>query len=63
MYDFSDINNVFLGNPFHFEAKSKQWVKMLLTSNADGSDKLPPLVAGKYRVRHHFNNAKTSRQI
>jgi hypothetical protein len=37
--------------------KSKQWV-IVLTCNADGSDKLPPLVTGKYKSPCCFKNVK-----
>jgi hypothetical protein len=38
--------------------KSKQRVIVLLACNADGNDKLPPLVTGKYKSPHCFKNVK-----
>jgi hypothetical protein len=38
--------------------KSKQRVTVLLMCNADGNDKLPPLVTEKYKSPHCFKNVK-----
>ena len=49
---------LFAETPAHGGTKSKQWVIVLLACNADGSDKLPPLVTGKYTSPHCFKNVK-----
>jgi hypothetical protein len=43
---------------FEIGLKFKQWVTVHLACNADGNEKLPPLVTGKYRSSHRFNNVK-----
>jgi hypothetical protein len=48
----------FLGDFCHGGIKSKQWVTVLLTCNSDGSDELPPLVIGKYKIPRCFKNVK-----
>jgi hypothetical protein len=42
----------------HGGTKSKQWVTALLAFSADGSDKLPPLITGKYKSPHCLKNLK-----
>jgi hypothetical protein len=42
----------------HDGIKSKQWVTVFLACNADGSDKLSPLVIGKYKNPCCFKNVK-----
>jgi len=42
----------------HGRTKSKQRVTVLLGCNADGTEKLPPLVTGKYNKPHCFRNVK-----
>jgi len=46
------------GNSCHGGTKSKQRVTVLLGCNADGTEKLPPLVIGKYNKPHCFSNVK-----
>jgi hypothetical protein len=46
------------GDFCHSGTKSKQQVAVLLTCNANCSDKLPPLVTGKYKRPHCFKNVK-----
>jgi hypothetical protein len=48
----------FQGDFCHGGIKSKQWVTVLLMRNANGSDKLPPLVIGKYKSPHSFKNVR-----
>jgi hypothetical protein len=40
--------------------RTKLWVPLLLTGNADDSDKLPPHRIGIYKSLHCFKNVKTS---
>jgi hypothetical protein len=49
----------FRGNPCHGGTKSKQRVTVLLACNADGTDKLPPMVIGKYKNPRCFKNVRT----
>jgi hypothetical protein len=48
------------GNSCHGGMKSKQRVTVLLGCNADDTEKLPPLVIGKYNKPHCFRNVKNS---
>jgi len=54
-------------NSCHGGTKSKQRVTLLLGCNADGTEKLPPLVIGKYNKPHCFrcfkNSAPNAQQI
>jgi hypothetical protein len=43
------VKLTFEGDSCHSGTKSKQWVSVLCACSADGSDKLPPLVIGKYK--------------
>jgi len=40
--------------------RTKLWVPVLLTGNADDSDKLPPHRIGKCKSPHCYKNVKTS---
>ena len=44
----------------HGGTKSKQRVTVLLGCNSDSTEKLPPLVFGKYNKPHCFRNVKKS---
>jgi len=44
----------------HGGTQSKQRVNVLLDCNADGTEKLPPVVTGKYNKPHCFRNVKNS---
>ena len=46
------------GNSWHGGTKSKQRVTVLLGCNADGTEKLPPLVIGKYNKPHCIGNVR-----
>ena len=46
------------GDSLHGGTKSKQKVAVLLGCNANGTEKLPPLVIGKYNKTHCFRNIK-----
>lgn len=46
------------GDPCHGGTKSKQRITVLLTCNADGSEKLDPLVIGKFSKPRCFKNIK-----
>jgi hypothetical protein len=48
----------FLEEFCHGGMKSEHRVAVLLACNADGSDKLPPLVIGKYRSPRCFKNVR-----
>jgi hypothetical protein len=48
---------IFCGNPCQGGTKSKQEVIFLRAYSAAGSDKLPPVLIGKYRSTHCFKNA------
>jgi hypothetical protein len=48
----------FGGHFFHGGRKSEQLVAMLLTFNADGSNKLAHFVNGKYESQHFFKNVR-----
>jgi hypothetical protein len=49
----------FRGDFCHGGINSKEQVTIPLTCNADNSDKLPPLVTGKYKNPCCFKNVKT----
>jgi len=46
------------GGSCHGGTKSKQRVNVVLGCNADGTEKLPALVNGKYNKPHCFTNVK-----
>jgi hypothetical protein len=48
------------GDSCHGRTKSKQRVTILLGFNADGKEKLPPLVIGKYNKPDYFRKVKNS---
>jgi len=48
------------GYSCHGRTKSKQRVSVLLCCNVEGTEKLPPLMIGKYGKPHCFNNVKNS---
>lgn len=49
---------VFKGETCHGGKFSKKWVTVLFAANADGSQKLPPLVIGKSAKPRCFTNVK-----
>jgi hypothetical protein len=53
---YNPANLHFLRRVLHGGIKSKQQVTVLLMCNADGSDKLSPLVTGKHRSPRCFKN-------
>jgi hypothetical protein len=46
------------GDPCNGGKNSKERITVLLTCNADGTDKLPPLVIGKSGNPHCFKNVR-----
>jgi hypothetical protein len=58
--DSSIISSPYKGDSCHGGTKSKQRVTVLLGFNADGTEKLPPLVTGKYNKPDCFRKVKNS---
>jgi hypothetical protein len=52
----SSMTLTYKGASCHGGTKSKQRVTVVLGCNADGTDKLPPLVTGKYNKPYCFRN-------
>jgi len=48
----------YTGDTCHGGTQSKQRVNVLSDFNVDGTEKLPPLVTGKYNKPHCFRNVK-----